>query len=77
MVLSGVPRIGRYTSCRGGVYSGCFRKGLFHGPGEYIWPDGRKYAGMWQGGAMHGRGQFENFSNLDAASYFPIDLHKE
>mmetsp|Transcript_93873 Transcript_93873/g.297966 ORF Transcript_93873/g.297966 Transcript_93873/m.297966 type:complete len:365 (+) Transcript_93873:77-1171(+) len=53
---------GTYESCNGSVYTGCFYKGLFHGPGEYAWPDGRVYRGMWKDGRMHGRGSYENFS---------------
>merc|ERR1712039_304986 len=59
----GLYRFGRYVSGRGAIYEGYFRRGLFHGPGEYTWPnDVRKYRGMWKDGAMHGRGEFENFS---------------
>lgn len=53
---------GMYKSCNGSVYTGNFYNGLFHGPGEYTWPDGRVYRGMWKDGQMHGRGQYENFS---------------
>jgi len=59
---SGGYKKGMYQSCNGSLYSGSFFNGVFHGPGEYTWPDGRVYRGMWKDGQMHGRGQYENFS---------------
>jgi len=58
---NGLYKVGKYTSCGGTVYNGSFRNNQFHGPGDCIWPDGRKYSGMWKEGVMHGRGKFENF----------------
>merc|ERR1712060_889235 len=55
-------KVGTFKSCNGALYVGHFRNNLFHGPGEYSWPDGRKYKGMWKSGYMHGHGQFNNFS---------------
>lgn len=61
---NGLYKHGRYVSGRGGIYTGSFRGGVYHGPGEYTWPnpDTRVYRGMWRDGFMHGRGEFENFS---------------
>lgn len=53
---------GKYVACGGAVYTGAFRDNLFHGVGEYEWPDGRAYKGMWKDGLMHGWGQCLNFS---------------
>merc|ERR1712226_453966 len=57
----GFYKVGRFTSANGAVYTGCFRNNVFHGSGEYAWPDGRVYRGMWKDGRMYGRGQFLNF----------------
>mmetsp|Transcript_15503 Transcript_15503/g.48813 ORF Transcript_15503/g.48813 Transcript_15503/m.48813 type:complete len:368 (-) Transcript_15503:8-1111(-) len=59
---NGAYKKGTYESCNGSVYTGSFFNGVFHGPGEYAWPDGRVYKGMWKDGRMHGRGSYENFS---------------
>mmetsp|Transcript_43184 Transcript_43184/g.111527 ORF Transcript_43184/g.111527 Transcript_43184/m.111527 type:complete len:434 (-) Transcript_43184:249-1550(-) len=53
---------GTFVGIDSSKYTGSFRSGAYHGPGEYSWPDGRLYKGMWQDGKMHGRGRFENFS---------------
>lgn len=58
----GAYKVGRYTSCSGDVYEGCFRSNLLHGRGTYTWPDRRVYRGLWRDGQMHGPGQYENFS---------------
>lgn len=59
----GQYKMGKFKSCNGAVYVGHFRNNLFHGPGEYCWPDGKKkYKGMWKMGCMHGHGLFDNFS---------------
>jgi hypothetical protein len=59
---NGAFKEGKYTACSGAVYTGAFRGNLFHGVGEYKWPDGREFKGTWRDGLMHGRGQFKNFS---------------
>lgn len=53
---------GKYVACSGAIYNGAFSDNLFHGVGEYKWPDGRSYRGMWKHGFMHGQGNFTNFS---------------
>lgn len=58
----GQYRHGTFKSCSGSTYKGWFRGSLYHGYGEYVWPDGqRKYSGMWADGQMHGRGSYSNF----------------
>eukprot|EP00812_Abedinium_dasypus_P011875 NODE_5417_length_583_cov_287.918561.p2 GENE.NODE_5417_length_583_cov_287.918561~~NODE_5417_length_583_cov_287.918561.p2 ORF type:complete len:165 (+),score=36.20 NODE_5417_length_583_cov_287.918561:28-495(+) len=32
---------------------------MFHGGGDYIWPDGRSYTGQWERSRMSGQGVFE------------------
>jgi len=58
----GFYKEGKFTACSGAVYTGAFLNNLFHGLGEYKWPDGRIYKGTWRNGFMYGRGKFENFS---------------
>ena len=36
---------------------GDWRRGVMHGKGEYVWPDGKKYTGGWKNGKMHGEGK--------------------
>jgi|GEM_PF-3183476 len=41
-----------------GKYDGKYRRGLRHGKGTCIWPDGSKYDGIWKYGTMSGKGIF-------------------
>jgi len=41
-----------------GEYTGKYRKGLRHGFGVCVWPDGSRYEGQWRYGTMTGKGTF-------------------
>ncbi len=41
-----------------GKYDGKYRKGMRHGRGTCVWPDGSKYVGMWKFDTMNGKGVF-------------------
>jgi hypothetical protein len=58
----GLFKEGTFTAGSGAVYTGAFQDNVFHGVGEYRWPDGRSFKGTWKNGLMHGRGEFANFS---------------
>ena len=40
-----------------GRYIGKIHKGVPHGYGVKVWPDGKKYQGNWIKGKMHGNGE--------------------
>lgn len=72
----GQYRHGKFTSCSGATYQGWFRGSLYHGFGEYIWPDKRKYCGLWANGQMHGRGTYTNFlfgEDVVFKNYFTVN----
>ncbi len=39
-----------------GTYEGGLRRGLRHGEGTYLWPNGAQYSGRWRFDLMHGNG---------------------
>jgi hypothetical protein len=41
-----------------GKYDGKYRRGMRHGKGTCIWPDGSKYDGIWKYDTMNGKGIF-------------------
>jgi len=43
-----------------GNYDGKYRKGMRHGRGTCVWPDGSKYTGMWKFNTMNGKGVYTN-----------------
>ncbi|XP_064466211.1 alsin-like isoform X2 [Ornithodoros turicata] len=39
-------------------YSGSWLRGMLHGHGRLIWPDGRKYTGRFKNNLQHGEGEY-------------------
>ncbi|CAG9814003.1 unnamed protein product [Phaedon cochleariae] len=40
------------------LYTGTWRKGLKHGKGEFLYPDGSRYQGEWKKDLKHGQGSY-------------------